>query len=216
MNLINWEAHSNYIRKLSHSKKRFIRRFIHHRLPTGKMQFLNRSRCPHCDTMFNNETHHDHFLTCVQTSAQKHTRLQSLTNTLNKLHTPPTLRDPIIIQIRNYYNDGLTHEDEHERNKLLLMTKSITNQLPTPTQKRTTRKNKLFKTIIQDSNDDHSPIENKTKLNPYQLSKTQTDSTNNYTSQRLERNNIFLMKKINPTPFTTSTQQRTKIKITSL
>ena len=39
MNIINWEAHLTCIRKLSHSKKRFIRRFIHHRLPTGKIQF---------------------------------------------------------------------------------------------------------------------------------------------------------------------------------
>jgi len=127
MNLINWEAHSTCIRKLSHSKKRFIRRFIHHRLPTGKMQFLNRSRCPHCDTMFNNETHHDHFLTCVQTSDQKHTRLQSLTNMLNKLHTRPSLRDQITIQIRNYYNDGLTNDDDQERTKILLMNTSIIN-----------------------------------------------------------------------------------------
>ena len=113
INQINWEAHSNCIRKLSHSKKRFIRRFIHHRLPTGKMQFLNRSRCPHCDTMFDNDTHHDHFLTCSLTDVNKHKRLQTLTNTLNKLHTPPILRDKIISNIHNYYNDGLTHEDEH-------------------------------------------------------------------------------------------------------
>ena len=46
-------------------QKKFIRRFIHHRLPTGKMQFVYRSRYFHCDTIFNNATHHDHFLTCV-------------------------------------------------------------------------------------------------------------------------------------------------------
>ena len=106
--------------------------------------------------MFNNDTHHDHFLTCSLTSVKKHKRLQTLTNTLNKLHTPPILRDTIIIQIRNYYNDGLTHEDEHEHTKISLMTKGITHQPPTLTQTRTTRKNKLHKTRIQDSTDDHS------------------------------------------------------------
>ena len=145
MNLINWEAHSTCIRKLSHPKKRCIRRFIHHRLPTGKMQFLNRSRCPHCDTMFNNETHHDHFVTCVQTSAKKDTRLQSLTNTWNKIHTPPSLRDQIITQIRNYYNDGLTNDDDQKRTKTLLMNTSIINQAQTPTQQRTTRNTKFSK-----------------------------------------------------------------------
>ena len=164
MNLINWEDHSTCIRKLSHSKIIFIRRFIHHRLPTGKTQFLNRSRCPHCDTMFSNETYHDHFLTCVQKSAQKHTRLQSLTNKLNKIHTPPSLRDQIIIHIRNYYNDRLTNDDDQERTKIFLMNTSIINQVPTSRQQRTTRKNKLLKTRIQDSNDDHSSLETKTNL----------------------------------------------------
>ena len=106
MTQINWDAHSNCIRKLSHSKKRCIRRFIHHRLPTGKMLFVNRSKCPHCDTMFNNAIHHDHFLTCVRTSVQKHKMIQTLTNTLNKIHSPPSLRNLIINQVHNYYNDG--------------------------------------------------------------------------------------------------------------
>ena len=54
MSHINWEDHSDCIRKLSHSQRRFTRRFIHHYLPTCNIQFLNRSRCPHCDIMFNN------------------------------------------------------------------------------------------------------------------------------------------------------------------
>ena len=166
------------------------------------MQFLNRSRFPHCDTMFNNETHYDHFLTCVQTSAQKHTRLQSLTNKLNKIHTPPSLRDQIIIQIRNHYNDGLTNDDDQKRTKILLMNTSIINQTPTPTQQRTTRKNKLLKTRIQDSNDDHSSLETKTNLaiskrkTTYQFLINQAESSNSNSSSRLERNKILLMNKI--------------------
>ena len=122
MTQINWDAHSNCIRKLSHPKKRCIRRFIHHRLPTGKMLFVNRSRCSHCDTMFNNATHHDHFLTCVRTRAQKHEIIQTLTHTLNNIHTPPSLRDLIINKVHNYYNDGLTNGDDLEKkmmNKIL-------------------------------------------------------------------------------------------------
>ena len=38
------------------TQKIFTRRFIHHYLPTVKVQFSNRSRCPHCDIMFTNTT----------------------------------------------------------------------------------------------------------------------------------------------------------------
>ena len=102
MNLINWKAHSTCIRKLSHPKKRCIRRFIHHRLPTGKMQFLNRSRCPNCDTMFNNETHHGHVLTCVQNCAQKTYK----TTILNK-HIKHTTHSPITPRPHHHSNKKL-------------------------------------------------------------------------------------------------------------
>ena len=86
MERVNWDDHFASIRKLSHSrKKRFTRRFIYHRLPTGKIQYLNRSRCPHCDLMFTNRTHHDNFLMCISTGVQKHNIFKSLSSTLIKL-----------------------------------------------------------------------------------------------------------------------------------
>ena len=68
---------------------------------------------------------------------KKHKRIQTLRNTLNKIHTPPSLRDFIINQVHNYYNDGLTNEDDLENAKIIMMNKSIINQPPTTTQQRT-------------------------------------------------------------------------------
>ena len=71
------------------------------------------------------------------------------------------------------------------------MTKSITHQPPTLTQTRTTRKNKLHKTRIQDSTDDHSSVENKTKLHSYQFSSTDLESNNSYKLQQLKSKTIL-------------------------
>ena len=129
MTRINWENHSNSIRKLSNSKKRFTRRFIHHRLSTSKMQFLNRPRCPYCDIMFTNrKKNHDHFLTCLKPRAQKHNRIQYLSSTLNKINTPPPLRDYILYNVSNYYSDGLHEDTESEDHKIQLMKKGIINK----------------------------------------------------------------------------------------
>ena len=102
------------------------------------MQFLNRSRCPHCDTMFDNETHHDHFLTCIQTRVQKHARIKSLSRTLQQFHTPPSLRDYILSKVSNYYDNGLNNEDEFEKIKINMMNNSIVNQPPTQQQQQST------------------------------------------------------------------------------
>ena len=79
-------------------------------------------------------------------------------------------------------------------NPLLLI--KNTHQPPTLTQTRTTRKNKLHKTRIQDSTDDHSSVENKTKLHSYQFSSTDIESNNSYKSQLLQGTNILPMKNI--------------------
>ena len=93
MERINWKDHSTNMHKLYPSKKLLTRRFIHHRLPKGKMYFHNQSRFSYCNIMFTNRTHHHHFLTCIWTGLQKHKRLQSLSSTLIKqnthIHTHP-------------------------------------------------------------------------------------------------------------------------------
>ena len=55
-------------------------------------------------------TNHDHYLTCAFTRLSKAKRLTSLTLKLDKLHTPPFLRDTIIHAINQYYNNGLVDD----------------------------------------------------------------------------------------------------------
>ena len=59
---INWNSHDKSIHNTRYSHKRFITRFIHHRLPVGKMNFTSAHRCPYCDINQNQNIDHDHFL----------------------------------------------------------------------------------------------------------------------------------------------------------
>ena len=45
VNSIDWETQRNIIKKLHHALQRTSLRFIHHRFPTGKMQFDIKHRC---------------------------------------------------------------------------------------------------------------------------------------------------------------------------
>ena len=55
-------------------------------------------------------TDHKHYLTCAFTREFKNKRLISLSLKLNKLHTPPFLRDTIINAIEKYYSNGLVND----------------------------------------------------------------------------------------------------------
>ena len=55
-------------------------------------------------------TNHDHYLTCAFPRLSKAKRLTPLTLKLDKLHTPPFLRDTIIHAINQYYNNGLVND----------------------------------------------------------------------------------------------------------
>ena len=61
---INWQSHDKSIKDSRYLQKRFIKRFIHHRLPVGKMNFSAEHRCPFCDKPQQQNTTHDHFLQC--------------------------------------------------------------------------------------------------------------------------------------------------------
>ena len=63
---IDWETQRNTINKLPHAIQRTCLRFIHHRLPTGKMQFDIKHRRPYCNQAPTEVTSHDHFLQCIQ------------------------------------------------------------------------------------------------------------------------------------------------------
>ena len=70
--------------------------FIHYRLASGKMNFAFNHECPYCRQISTNQTEHDHFLTCSQTTTIQLRRQGKIKNLLDKWHTPPKLRDGIL------------------------------------------------------------------------------------------------------------------------
>ena len=68
---INWHIHNTSIRDIRYTQKRFIKRFIHQRLPVGKINFTLEHRCPYCDMTQNQNTNHDHFLQCNSLRGEK-------------------------------------------------------------------------------------------------------------------------------------------------
>ena len=64
-------------------------------------------RCPHCKLLADSTADHDHFRTCINSRYQKAKRLELLTARLNKLYTPPPLRNIVIYHVENYYNNDL-------------------------------------------------------------------------------------------------------------
>ena len=47
----------SHYKQPAETSKRFNLRFIHHRLPTGEMQFTHDHRCPHCQLIFDPKVH---------------------------------------------------------------------------------------------------------------------------------------------------------------
>ena len=81
---IAWDHHFHIINNMPKTFKRFNLRFIHDRLPSGKMQYTHDHRCPHCRLVFDTNTPHDHFLQYYQTAIEKKQRLDSIEKILDK------------------------------------------------------------------------------------------------------------------------------------
>ena len=80
---IEWNLHSKIYKSLSTGERRNISRYIHHRLPSGKMMFEFKHRCPYCRLLLDSTTDHDHFFTCINSILQKDTRIKTLTTRLD-------------------------------------------------------------------------------------------------------------------------------------
>ena len=80
-----------------------MRKFMHHRLASGKMNFHLEHMCPNCKFDMNKETPHDHFLTYNKTLETKTKRIATVTKLLQKWQTPPQLRNNIIENLRTLY-----------------------------------------------------------------------------------------------------------------
>ena len=70
---ISWDHHFHIINNMPKTFKRFNLRSIHHRLPTGMMQYTHDHRCPHYQLIFDTHTPHNHFLQYYQTVIEKKT-----------------------------------------------------------------------------------------------------------------------------------------------
>ena len=104
---INWNSHDKSIRDTRYTQKRFITRFIHHRLPVGKMNFISEHRCPYCDIIQNQNINHDHFLQCNSLRGKKKKWIENLRTALSKK-----------IRVFNYYESNLreTNKVDFEEN----------------------------------------------------------------------------------------------------
>ena len=104
---INWQSHHKSIRDTRYIQTRFVKRFIHHRLPVGKMNFSSEHRCPYCDTPQNQNTTHDHFLQCNSLCLEKKKWIENLRIALSQYFIPPNLREAILDRLFNYYDSNL-------------------------------------------------------------------------------------------------------------
>ena len=104
---INWQSHKNIIRDNRYTQKRFIKRFIHHRLPVDKMNFSTESRCPYYDKEQDMNTEHDHFLQCNSHREEKTKWIDKLRAALSKNFTPLNLREATLERVYNYYELNL-------------------------------------------------------------------------------------------------------------
>ena len=100
---ICWPQHSSSLNNMTETRKRHAIRFIHHILPTGKMQFGLKHPCPHCKIVFDYNSDHDHFLTCLKSEDQNFKRIQKIELVMLQLNTPPDLRQQILHRISQYY-----------------------------------------------------------------------------------------------------------------
>ena len=82
---------------------------------------------PHYKLLLDSTTDHDHFLTCIISRNQQTQRLVLLTTRLDKLHTPPQLRNITVHHVDNYYNNDLLSVPP-TTNTTLILEACITNQ----------------------------------------------------------------------------------------
>ena len=80
-NSIDWRAHSTILNNMPYEKKVQIRKFIHRRLPVGKLNFQLDTLCPYCGC---DESHcisyaQDHIFLCTKNRKAMQYELNDLT-----------------------------------------------------------------------------------------------------------------------------------------
>ena len=88
---IYWPHHSSSLNNVTETRKQHAIRFIHHRLLTGKMRFGLKHPCPHCNNLFDHDSDHDHFLTCLKSEEKKLKRIKKTELAMFQSNTPPPI-----------------------------------------------------------------------------------------------------------------------------
>ena len=93
-----------------------------------EMQFSFKHACPYYKSLFSPSTKHDHFLICETSQERKMKYLTSIEKEMNKLHTPPKLRNLILAQLKLFYHNTLAKQFSPEQIERCEITKSIALQ----------------------------------------------------------------------------------------
>ena len=93
---IAWDELSFSLNKQAFNNIIGIRKFMHHRLASGKNNFHLEHMCPNYKLVMNKGTPHDHFLTCNKMLETKTKRIATVMKLLQKWLTAPQLRNKII------------------------------------------------------------------------------------------------------------------------
>ena len=110
--------HAAFIQKQTYSRKKTILKYIHRWLPSGSKSFGQNLGCNYCEG--DGEHHdHDHFITCAFSIGRKEERIQTITNKLNVLLTPPDVSEGIINGIWSFYNNTMEINETQAKNKAI-------------------------------------------------------------------------------------------------
>ena len=83
-NSIEWNLHSEFIRKQSYSRRKTIMKYCHRWLSAGKKNFGQKLACPHCHKTEDKDMDHDHFLQCEASENRKLLRIQKCDDRLSR------------------------------------------------------------------------------------------------------------------------------------
>ena len=113
-NSIEWNLHSEFIRKQSYSRRKTIIKYCHRWLSAGKKNFGQKLACPHCHKTEDKDMDHDHFLQCEASENRKLLRIQKCDDHLSRYKTPTRLKEEILEGNRTFYDNNIEKETKYE------------------------------------------------------------------------------------------------------
>ena len=103
-NDIEWTIHNRRIQKSGRHSSTVKLKFIHHFLPSGKMNFDIPHQCKHCKNIEDNTTPHNHFLQCYKFTSIKNDKISLISNILQNTYTHPSITVIIVRGLTSFYD----------------------------------------------------------------------------------------------------------------